>query len=252
MDLPSLSSSFCNLIAEMKSPKNYQRFTARINKGRLPTPHALMHRAFFFSQTVHARVPTMFFDQCVTQPHPYREYWLVYRTGNGPLGYLDNAIHVTCKDNRVDLDFYSSMNSVPGWTVGTSVVLRQGEMTREWFDAQPLIVREYLPEFALTLAMIVADGPDHIVEREESTPDALTALNDRRERQGKRPLPPFITINHTPRPETIGQEGEGGGWTQRPHHRRGHWRTYKRTGKRVWVRDHAIHGGTDTPRHYLV
>ncbi|UZK69579.1 hypothetical protein OKW76_00370 [Sphingomonas sp. S1-29] len=45
--------------------------------------------------------------------------------------------------------------------------------------------------------------------------------------------------------------GLGGGGSVSAHNRRGHWRTLA-NGRRVWVRDAAIHGGVDEARQYDV
>lgn len=40
----------------------------------------------------------------------------------------------------------------------------------------------------------------------------------------------------------VGPKRKGvSGWTQPSHERRGHWRTYKKTGKRIWVHSYQVH-----------
>lgn len=63
------------------------------------------------------------------------------------------------------------------------------------------------------------------------------AQQDKRARRGKAPLFDWHTV--TIRREASEQHVHQGGTHASPrlHDRRGHWRTYKVTGKRVWVRD---------------
>jgi hypothetical protein len=62
--------------------------------------------------------------------------------------------------------------------------------------------------------------------------------------------PPIIVRTNRYRTEKSGG-GSGCGSSKRPHNRRGHWRMYK-SGMKVWVRDHAIRGGSQKPRDYRV
>lgn len=77
-------------------------------------------------------------------------------------------------------------------------------------------------------------------------------INVGRVKAGLSPLPSPIVVSLSKSvPEPVEHHGAGG-WTMEPHNRRGHWRTRKATGKRYWVRDYAVHGGTDTSRDYVV
>ncbi|MFM5968699.1 MAG: hypothetical protein ACKOQ8_06655 [Micrococcales bacterium] len=58
----------------------------------------------------------------------------------------------------------------------------------------------------------------------------------------------FITV----RPNRSARHVRGrNGSSRSPHNRRGHWRHY-RNGKRVWIADCAIHGGSKGVRNYVV
>lgn len=58
----------------------------------------------------------------------------------------------------------------------------------------------------------------------------------------------FITV----RPKRSSRHVSGhNGSSRSPHNRRGHWRHY-RSGKRVWIADCAIHGGSKGVRNYVV
>jgi hypothetical protein len=62
-------------------------------------------------------------------------------------------------------------------------------------------------------------------------------INRKRQAKGKPPMSFDWTLVEIG-PVTVKGEGQGGTHASpRLHDRRGHWRTYKATGKRVWVRD---------------
>lgn len=63
-------------------------------------------------------------------------------------------------------------------------------------------------------------------------------------------LPPFIRITRDPTPASGDQGGTHASPT--PHDRRGHWRTYKASGKRVWINECKVNGGSPVPRSYRV
>ena len=58
----------------------------------------------------------------------------------------------------------------------------------------------------------------------------------------------FITVRPNRSPRHV--RGHNGS-SRSPHNRRGHWRHY-RTGKKVWIADCAIHGGSKGVRNYVV
>lgn len=63
-------------------------------------------------------------------------------------------------------------------------------------------------------------------------------------------LPPFIRVLRE-LPEPSAPLG-GTHASPVPHDRRGHWRTYKASGKRVWINDQKVNGGSSVPRAYRV
>jgi hypothetical protein len=64
------------------------------------------------------------------------------------------------------------------------------------------------------------------------------------------PLPAFIRI--TDRPKPIASAKGGTHASPQGHERRGHWRTYKSDGRRVWVNETKVRGGSPVPRDYRV
>lgn len=96
---------------------------------------------------------------------------------------------------------------------------------------------------------------------EEAASRVQKGINDARERkgEGRKPLPPFIRINNRAVEEPdAGEvveviEGEfapGTHASPQGHERRGHWRTYKASGRRVWINEMKINGGSTEPRAY--
>jgi hypothetical protein len=61
-------------------------------------------------------------------------------------------------------------------------------------------------------------------------------------------LPPFIRVIATPPAPSPPLGGTHASPTG--HERRGHWRTYRASGKRVWINETSVNGGSYTPRNY--
>jgi hypothetical protein len=76
--------------------------------------------------------------------------------------------------------------------------------------------------------------------------------NARRHRDGLPELPSVRVITFDPMPPLKSASGKTGGTPKRAHFRRGTWRTLP-SGREVWVKPMAIHGGTpDRPPWYEV
>lgn len=63
-------------------------------------------------------------------------------------------------------------------------------------------------------------------------------------------MPAFIRITRTPKAPSDPQGGTHA--SPIPHDRRGHWRTYRASGKRVWINNSKVLGGSQVPRNYLM
>lgn len=63
-------------------------------------------------------------------------------------------------------------------------------------------------------------------------------------------MPAFIHITSEPRAASSPKGGTHA--SPIPHDRRGHWRQYKATGKRVWVNNSKINGGSPVGRNYVI
>jgi len=61
-------------------------------------------------------------------------------------------------------------------------------------------------------------------------------------------LPAFIRVARDLKPAAEQQGGTHA--SPEPHDRAGHWRTYKASGKRVWINDTKVLGGSAEPRKY--
>ncbi|BBC80293.1 E1-E2 ATPase family protein [Acetobacter orientalis] len=82
---------------------------------------------------------------------------------------------------------------------------------------------------------------------------ALARKHNRKPSSRKSPIKAPIIITPSPSTVTILSSSPvagSGGWTMRPHSRSGHWRTYKNTGKRIWVESYDVHGGATGPQIY--
>lgn len=89
-------------------------------------------------------------------------------------------------------------------------------------------------------------------QRVETDSPARDRINAGRQRSNS-PLPlvpPFITLGGLISDRSAASTGAGA--PKAAHDRRGHLRTYKATGKQIWVKDCAIHGGASEPRNYKV
>lgn len=93
---------------------------------------------------------------------------------------------------------------------------------------------------------------------------AQSAINANRAKEGLLPpLPRFIRVRSSgleapvidPGEQVItidGPDAKVSGTSPQGHQRRGHWRTYRASGKRVWINEMAINGGSTTPRNYRI
>lgn len=82
---------------------------------------------------------------------------------------------------------------------------------------------------------------------------ALAKKHNRKLSSRRSPIKAPIIITPSPSTVTILSSrpvAGSGGWTMRPHSRSGHWRTYKKTGKRIWVHSYDVHGGATGPQMY--
>ncbi|NBB38652.1 hypothetical protein [Sphingobium yanoikuyae] len=64
------------------------------------------------------------------------------------------------------------------------------------------------------------------------------------------PLPEWIRISRKPAEASAPAPNDHETRPVQPHDRRGHWRTYKRSGKTIWINEMKIKGGSDEPRKY--
>lgn len=75
--------------------------------------------------------------------------------------------------------------------------------------------------------------------------------NERRERVNLDAILPAVVVRMISRQAEGSDSSRSYGGTKQPHDRRGHWRNYK-SGKKVWIRNQRIHGGSEKPRQYRV
>jgi hypothetical protein len=230
------SSSDAKLMGKLQSI-----FTGLIaSNPKLP----VLAPAFFMSELLTTIADDAF--EPVEEPCPFTEFWIVYESNNPPFGTITNIVLIQGRQARL-------------WTVvhGVSNVLRSAVVfdldNPAAFEAlaaifNPRAIRETVPELRLTLNRINSNDHEAVV------PPALGRLNAKRVKGQMKKLPPYIVVKQTRRvsEEAPVQDAWSVGYAVSPHDRRGHWRTYKATGRQVWVRDCSIHGGSKVPRDYRV
>lgn len=82
---------------------------------------------------------------------------------------------------------------------------------------------------------------------------ALAKKHNRKLSSRRSPIKAPIIITPSPSTVTILSSrpvAGSGGWTMRPHSRSGYWRTYKKTGLRIWVDSYDVNGGATGPQMY--
>lgn len=89
------------------------------------------------------------------------------------------------------------------------------------------------------------------IVREHVVEPTMAAVNEGRSKAKLSPLLPPVRVKLGDAVIRSTGSHTGDGSPRLPHNRRGHWRNL-RSGKRVWVRDCAIHGGSDVGRNYVV
>ncbi len=198
----------------------------------LPPESSLAAPTFYFQDVVHIRK----MPRQPVEHFPFDAFWFVYRTDNG-VGYIDNVVYVA--DGRATC--FGDLSIAEGW-IGQPADFALSDSLSSLSSSGA----DYMPEvIGCILALDRADG--------EPGDNRLRGETEKRAERLRRihRIPRYILVE--PKVATESQEHLGvGGWTMPPHNRRGHWRTRKASGKRFWVRDYSVHGGSDEPRSYHV
>ncbi len=198
----------------------------------LPPESSLAAPTFYFQDVV--KMPKM--PRQAVEHFPFDAFWLVYRTDNG-IGHIDNVVYVA--GGRATCFGDLSMNE--GWNVQPADFALSDNQSS--LSASGL---EFMPEVhGCILALDREDGEPG----DDRLRGEVGGRNERLRRIHK--IPRYILVAPKVASEPKEHQG-GGGWTLPPHNRRGHWRTLKKTGKRYWVRDHGIHGGSEIARNFRV
>ena len=195
--------------------------------------------AFFFDEYDVVELIQSAVDTVEASDHnvrlPFPQFWMVFGPSNDMPVAMIIAINETGFEKWRHAVFVKQVNG--NW------VSAAGRLPRE--DIQLIMVG----------GIVAITNREH-VERESPARDSI---NRRRARMSKTvaKIPPFISIvapnpDAAPVDEIEGVDEVVPGAPRAAHDRRGHWRTYKATGKRVWVKDCAIHGGASEPRNYKV
>lgn len=193
----------------------------------------------FFSDNLLSTIATPSFE-AVADPCPFDVFWMIYESHNPPFGTISNV--VLCRDRTVRL--WGLTHGIPGAKLRFMASFDLDDPSK--YDLPAIgferTVRETIPEMRLMLSRI----SNH--ERQEVTPEVLHRLNAKRGKANVKKVAPYIVLD-SKRSETKSQP-TGTHASPQPHQRRGHWRTYKATGNRVWVNDCKVKGGSPVPRDY--
>lgn len=222
-DLAQLHQGFC-------------AFVEQTRKWSSPPPYDMAAPAFFLPNYTQTEEPEVDFAM------PFAEIWLSF------------ALPRDVRDlMRLPIDKSQVIVHVGGALPAPSMRIYQiGKTPGRWAS---LNLDQSSPQLGEIMNFIVCNCLDkisHSHDPETVEPAALTAINVGRAKSKKalKPLPAFITIENKPAADR-GEPSGHSGVAKLPHNRRGHWRNL-RSGKRVWVRDCAIHGGSDVGRNYVV
>ncbi len=231
-----LHGSYCSLIEETRRWKN-------------PIEGNVIAPSFFFDSR-----PTADITPKLDQPLPYPEFWLIVGGVNMNAistrdmvsrGYRPESVMIVNVKRADSNDKVLVMVFVMSPLTGRWSVMNMAKSPPTAVEQVLSLVEDCV--FKINAASANGDG-------NEFEPVRLASINRGRakSKHGLSPIPKFITIGPAAARQASTEHHGVGGWTMQPHQRRGHWRTRKATGKRFWVRDYAVHGGSDQPRSYHV
>lgn len=168
---------------------------------------------------------------------PFPAFWLCYRSDVANL-VSNHFIYFEREAQVMKLGVYERFDTKDSWT---GKVHEFNDRFKFESDLYP-VERKYIQQALEVLAIISKP-----VEQIPCKPNFLT-----RRKLSKGGVPPRILnfINVLPT-RTVQRAPIAGGAAKSPHNRQGHWRTYK-SGQKVWIRDCAIHGGSQKARNYAV
>ena len=180
-------------------------------------------------------------DKFESTPMPYEILWLVLSYAQRFHANVSTAImsvHGYTDDDGDDALAYSVYARAPS-----------GRWGRLNWDRTPKDSQEFT-RMAMELALWRISTHE---QYEDESPERDAINRGRAKAQAALPmLPPFISLGGPIGTHRSNGDGTGTHASPIPHDRRGHWRTYKASGKRVWVNDAKIHGGAETARNYAV
>ena len=194
--------------------------------------------AFFLASATSAPYTEACPDQSVADLRlPFPAFWLSYRIESGDL-VSHEFFYFERDGNALKLGTYTRGETRDSW--GGRVYACDGtfKIVSDLYPVERKIIGK-----ALEVLTIISQPVEQIPCR----PSLLT-----RRKLSKGGIHPrntnFINVFPT---RYVQQVSVAGGTAKSPHNRQGHWRTY-RSGKKVWIRDCAIHGGSDKSRNYAV
>lgn len=168
---------------------------------------------------------------------PFQSFWISCHCEEAGTS-VSKFFHFEIRAYGLALSMFSHSETRTGWSA-----------TTYHFQEDTKLVAELVPvhQYWVGLALELLDIVNAPTEQVDAMPHFL--VRKRLARGGlNRKQTRFITV----RPTRFAPHSRvGNGASRAPHNRRGHWRHY-RSGKKVWIADCAIHGGSKAARDYAI
>lgn len=168
---------------------------------------------------------------------PFSSFWICWHCKENGASICQFA-HFKVSDYGLSLTIFGHSEHETGWF---------GDIY--FFEPDTSLVEQIDPDhqYPLRKALDLLDIVNAPCEQVDERPHYL--VRQRLVKSGlNRKQTRFITVRPT---RFVPYSRGGNGASKTPHNRRGHWRHY-RSGKKVWIADCAIHGGSKAARDYAI
>jgi len=193
----------------------------------LPCPkEALTAHAFFDLKAEDIDIAEIGF---MPETAPFDIFWVVFPyKGLVISAIVEKISDIVGLQIRPDYQFY--MEKIDGQRVTT---------TEAELDNNITLVIDGILRRMLSSHLTEVDSPQR------------NSINAKLSKSGKPTLSPYIRVTGE---VDISERAAKGGThaSPEPHDRKGHWRTYKKSGLTVWINPMKIHGGATKSRNYRV
>lgn len=187
--------------------------------------------------TVPAHVPAMRVELDRMRHMPYPRTCCVFRTAENDTRY---AVWLLTGDNSVTVAYVAhDPGNRPLYSRALSITEVGGQLTYRVGGSLPQDDKavKNVTRVLMLVALRLHESSEAYRPQAMGTP----AQQAKRKRHGKAPLFSWHTVHITPPAPSPPATTDGGTHASpRLHDRRGHWRTYKATGKKVWVRNCTV------------